>query len=156
MLPVEPDRGLLLYGVLDIVFAIAYLYIGTVVVPSRSLAVNLLVYALVGILLASGVALILRKKWSRYVGIAAAGFGLAVTVFIITALVLSSAYLKGVYGGFGKGAATICLLAAALSVEVFGLLPAFQLRFLLRPEVRRRLDGEPPAAASPALEKNAA
>ncbi len=157
MLPVEPDRGLILYGILDIAFAIAYLYLANVVVPSRSPVVNLVVYALCAILVASGVALILRKKWSRYVGLAAAGCGLAFTISIITALIMSSAYLSGVYGGFGKGAATICLMAAALAVEVFGLLPAFQLRFLLRPEVRRRLDGDPPPAEPAAPpEKNAA
>jgi len=155
MLPVEPDRGLITYGVLDIVFGWAYLYLGLSVAPSRSPMVQGLVWILFSVLVLSGVALILRRRWSGWVGLAGAGVVLGFTLFLISALALSAAYLRGVYGGFGKGAATICILAAFLAVEVFGLLPVFQIRFLLRPEVRRRLrppagpTAAPPADATP-------
>lgn len=151
MLPVEPDRGLITYGVLDIAFGIAYLYLGLEVAPSRSGSVKLLVWALFVGLVLSGAALIARRRWSGWVGLAVAGLLLTFTLFLISALALSASYLRGVYGGFGKGAATVCLLAAFLAVEVFGLLPVFQIRFLLRPEVRRRLRGGPPEdSATPA------
>jgi hypothetical protein len=169
MLPVEPDRGLFVYAALDVAFAFLYLYIGFALAPSRSPFVQAMVWILFVIMVGSGVCLALRQKWSRWVGLGAAVVVLLVCAFLITALLMSSAYLKGVYGGFGKGAATVCLLAAALSIEVFGLLPAFQIRFLLRPEVVARLERRPakvsvaPAAkpedkpsVAPAGEKDAA
>ena len=47
-------------------------------------------------------------------------------------LVVSSAYLRGVYGPLGQGIAVMTLLVAALVVEGFALLPLFQLRVLRR------------------------
>ena len=58
---------------------------------------------------------------------------------MIALLVASAAYLRGIFGGFGEGAALLCLVVIALVVEVMVLLPAFQVRFLLRDDVRRQL-----------------
>ena len=57
-------------------------------------------------------------------------------VLIITGLLLSWVYLRGIYGGVGYGAAVLSLLVAAVVFEVVGLVPAMQLRALLRREVR--------------------
>jgi len=45
---------------------------------------------------------------------------------------LSCAFLYGVYGDWGKAATRLSLLVAVGVVTIYGLLPAFQLRWLLR------------------------
>jgi hypothetical protein len=59
-----------------------------------------------------------------------------VTTFVlILLLVASAAYLHGIYDGIGQAGAALAILAALLSIEVVGLVPALQLVHLWR---RRR------------------
>ena len=121
-----------LYGILDLSFAALYAFIAFVAAPSREWAYPTGV-AIVCILLAgAGVGLLLGKSWGRLLALIASWTLLAGCAAVITALVFSSAYLRGVYGGFGRGAALVCLLFAALVFELAGLFPIFQIRFLRR------------------------
>jgi hypothetical protein len=89
------------------------------------------------LLTATAVGLLLRARWGRLLGLGTS-VALLVCAFVsIALLVASAAYLRGIFGGFGEGAALVCLVAVALLVEVMVLLPAFQVRFLLRDDVRR-------------------
>jgi hypothetical protein len=77
-----------------------------------------------------------RTLWGWRLGLISGLIGLASGVLIIMGLLLSWVYLRGIYGAVGYGAAVLSLLGAAVVFEVLGLVPAMQLRALLRREVR--------------------
>ena len=124
-------RGIRLYGALDLGFAALYAFLGFGVAASRSTGFQLALGAVIALLAASGVALVVGARGARALGIVAAGALLAFALAVLVGLVASSAYLWGVYGPFGRGLALAALVVAALVVELFALLPLFQLRFLL-------------------------
>ncbi len=137
-------RGSLrLYGALDLAFAALYVAVNFAVVRGRSTAVDVGVAIASALLAASGCALLVGARIARPLGIAAAGMLLALCLALVTALVAGAAYLRGIYGPLGQGMAWVSLIVAALIVELFGLLPIFQLRMLLRDDVKRHLHGEP-------------
>jgi hypothetical protein len=117
---------------LDLVFAAVWAWIGFVVAPSRAVVFSLALGGLCALHVIAGVGLVARTRWARRMGLVAAGVGVAFAATVIVLLVASAAYLDGVYGALGKGMAVLGLVAAAVAVEVFGLLPLCQLRFLLR------------------------
>ena len=77
-----------------------------------------------------------RTLWGWRLGLISGLIGLASGVLVVTGLLLSWAYLRGIYGAVGYGASLLSLLVAAVVFEVLGLVPAMQLRALLRREVR--------------------
>jgi hypothetical protein len=121
-----------LYGALDVMFAAIYVVVGVWIVPSRSAAWNVCVLGAAALLAAAGVGLLVRARWGRAVAFAACGVLLAVAAVALIGLVASSAYLWGVYGALGRGFAIVAIAVAALVVQMFALLPLFQLRFLLK------------------------
>ena len=121
-----------LYGALDVAFAALYAWFGFVFTPGRSTAFNLAL-ALVCVLLAGGGAgLLAGARWGRTLARVACWALLAFSAVVVLLLVVSSAYLRGVYGPLGQGMAVMTLLVAALVIEGFALLPLFQLRALAR------------------------
>jgi hypothetical protein len=120
------------YGILDLGLAALYAWLGFAAVPSRSPTFRVTLIVLVTLLAASGISLLFRARWSRHLGIAASALTLVVAALTILGLVASAAYLRGIYGPLGKGMAIVSLAAAALVVELFALVPLFQLRFHLR------------------------
>jgi hypothetical protein len=120
------------YGVLDLVLSALYAWIGFSIVPSRSLSFRVALIVMITILSASGISLLLRARWSKILGIAASSLTLLLAAGMILGLVASAAYLRGIYGPIGKGMAILSLVAAAVVVELFALVPFFQLRFHLR------------------------
>ena len=56
---------------------------------------------------------------------------------VVALLVMSASFLSGVYGSMGKGAAMFALLGAALVIELCGILPALQHKFLMTRAGRR-------------------
>jgi hypothetical protein len=120
-----------LYGALDLAFAAGYAWLGFVFVPGRSLAFNLALGLVCVLLAVAGVGLVGGLRWGRLAAIVASALLLAFTAVVIVLLIVSSAYLRGIYGTLGQGMAAICLALAALAIEVFALLPLFQLRFLV-------------------------
>lgn len=119
------------YGALDLLFAALYAWFGFVFTPGRSLVFNVALAVVCALLAAGGVGLLAGARWGRAAAIAACALLLAFTAVVLVGLVLSGAYLRGIYGPLGQGMAVMCLLVAALVVEAFALLPLFQLRFLL-------------------------
>jgi len=79
-----------------------------------------------------------RTGW--WLAIGAATGVLLVTVLLIIRVLISAAFLAGVYGAFGKGAAMSGLIGVALLVEVVALVPLLQLKYL-RTRAGRRLYG---------------
>jgi hypothetical protein len=116
----------------------AALYVAAVfLAPKPGWGPRVVVLALAALLLATAVGLLLRARWARAVGLATSVTLLVVAFVAVALLVVSAAYLRGIFGAFGEGAAFVCVVAVALVVELMVLLPAFQVRFLLRDDVRR-------------------
>ncbi len=105
-------------------------------VPWKSPAANVALLAYAALQIATGLCLWRRPRWGWRLGLASGLFGLAAGVLVVTGLLLSWLYLRAVYGAFGYGAAIVSLLFAAAGFQLLGLLPALQLRALLRREVR--------------------
>jgi hypothetical protein len=134
-----------IYGGLDLLFAAVYLFSVTELSPNRhGWAQALLLCLPVGaVAMAAGTltgALVKNPSVARIAWIGAVAGGalmLVVTVVLLALLLASAAFLSGVYGAIGKGAASGVLAAAALIVEVAGILPAFQLKYLMTRGGRR-------------------
>jgi hypothetical protein len=62
-------------------------------------------------------------------------------------LLTTAAYLSGVYGAFGKAAASGATLAVFLVIEAVAFLPALQLKWALTRAGRRAFGLAPKAAA---------
>jgi hypothetical protein len=120
------------YGLCDLGLAALYGWLGFHLLPSRSPLFNGVLGLVVALLALSGLSLLLGARWARAVGLAASLTMLGFVSWILLGLVASSAYLAGVYGPLGKGMAVLSIGIAALVVEVFALVPLFQLRFHLK------------------------
>jgi hypothetical protein len=125
------------------VFAIVYAVAIWKVVPNRlPLAeLHLWTFPIGTLALAAGTLRATPRGWR--IAVIAGSLVLASTVLLIVRLVISAAILAGVYGAFGEAAALLALIAVALVVELFALLPIVQLKYLLG-RAGRRAYGLPP------------
>lgn len=122
----------IIYAILDFTMAGLYIWLFSSLVPSRSGGFTAVVWLLSALLAAGGVGLLTGSSLGRKVAAAACIVMLVACFALILLLVSSAAYLHGIYDGIGQAGAAIALLAAALAVEVIGLLPALQLAHLWR------------------------
>jgi hypothetical protein len=76
-----------------------------------------------------------RIGWWLAVG--AGSLLLLATILLIVRVLISAAFLSGVYGAFGKAAAMSALIGVALVVELVALLPLFQIKYLMTRAGRR-------------------
>ncbi len=120
-----------LYGALDVAFAALYAWIGFVLAPAHWLPFSVGLAFTCVLLAVGGLGLVFHQRWARPAAIAASIVLLVFAALVILGLVASSAYLRGIYGALGQGMAVMALIVAALVIELFALLPLFQLRFLL-------------------------
>lgn len=119
------------YGVLDLLFASLYAYLGFFLAPSRSGAFNGVLAGVVALLALAGLTLVIQGdggRAGRALGMLACAVLLVFCFSVIALLVASSAFLYGVYGALGRGISALSIVAAALVLEGCGLLPLFQLR----------------------------
>jgi hypothetical protein len=58
-------------------------------------------------------------------------------VALIVRILISAAFLAGVYGAFGKAAATFSIVMIALAIEAVALLPIVQVKYLMSRAGRR-------------------
>ncbi len=127
---------------LDVVFAVVYAVILVAVIPTRiaSTAIQLWSLPLCTILMGLGTASIFAPKLrarGRKLAIVGGSLMLASTIVLIARVLVSAAFLAGVYGAFGKAAASFALVAVALTVELVALLPLVQVKYLLSRAGRR-------------------
>jgi hypothetical protein len=127
---------------LDVVFAAVYAVILVAVIPTRiaSTAIQLWSLPLFTIVMALGTASIFAPKLrarGRTLAIVGGSLVLASTILLIARVLVSAAFLAGVYGAFGKAAASFALVAVALTVELVALLPLVQVKYLLSRAGRR-------------------
>jgi hypothetical protein len=130
------------YAGFDFLYA-AFFLVVAVLAPSRHLFEKLVLMGLPLTALAMGVAMFLRGPWGRTIALVGCGCLLGVELLLIVLLLLSAAFLSGVYGSFGSGAAALALVVVALSFELVALLPALQLGYLLTGAGRRAFDLAP-------------
>jgi hypothetical protein len=121
-----------IYGLSDLLLAAVYLILFLFVLPSRSLPLTLFLLLISPITALSGIGILNFSRWGQRLALVCSLAMLCFCAVIIFLLVSSAAYLHGIYGGVGAAGAAIGLIAALLSIEVFGLLPALQLAFILR------------------------
>jgi len=134
-----------IYGALDLISLVIYVVVIAKVSPNRHAWAQALLWLLpvaVGLLGAGtvGAAVLRDARLNRIAWTTAVTGGalmIVVVIVLLCLLLMSAAFLAGVYGAFGKGAAAGCLGAAAAIVELCGLLPAFQLKYLMTRGGRR-------------------
>jgi hypothetical protein len=120
-----------IYGGLDCVFAAVYAIAIWKVIPNRlaSASVHMWTFPVATLAMGAGTLLGGRRGW--WVAVVAGSAILLSTILLIARIVASAAFLAGVYGAFGKAAATFSLVMIALVVELVALLPIVQVKYLM-------------------------
>jgi hypothetical protein len=77
------------------------------------------------------------RRWGWWLALGAASLLVLATILLIVRVLVSAAFLAGVYGAFGKAAAVSALIGVALVVELVALLPLFQIKYLMTRAGRR-------------------
>ena len=131
----DPRRWI--YGVLALVFAVAYVGCLVFVMPNRlpTAAMHLWTIPVFTLVMAIGTIAGGRVGW--WFGVLGGSAVLASTIFAIVRILASAAFLAGVYGAFGKAASTFAVVAVALMIEVVALLPICLVRWLMSRTGRR-------------------
>jgi len=132
---IDPRRWI--YAGLDLAFAIAYVIAIEKVLPNRLPSAQLHLWTLPLAMGAMGVGTLWGERRGWYIALAGGSVLLLSTFLIIVRILISAAFLAGVYGAFGKAAATFSLMAIALVVEVVVLLPLVQVKYLMSRAGRR-------------------
>jgi hypothetical protein len=133
----DPRRWI--YGGLDLGFAAVYAVVIWWGIPSRAPAptLHLACFPAAAAAMATGMFAGGPRGW--WLAAIAASLSLAATIALIGRLLISAAFLAGVYGAFGEAAAAGALVIVALVIELVGLLPVVQLRYLRSAAGRRAL-----------------
>jgi len=139
--PRDPRRRI--YAVLDLLFAAVYAALLVFVIPNRLPLAAAHLWSLPILTLALGAGTLVGGRTGWRLAAAAAALLLVDAIWLLIRILVSAAFLAGVYGAFGDGAAMGGVFAAALVVELVGLLPAFQLKYVLT-RAGRRAFGLPP------------
>ena len=119
------------------VFAAAYAAAIWKVIPNRlpSAAAHLWTFPIATLAMAAGTLLGGRRGW--WIAVIGGSAVLLSTFLLIVRIVISAAFLAGVYGAFGKAAATFALVMIALVIELVALLPIVQVKYLMTRAGRR-------------------
>jgi hypothetical protein len=141
--PFRRDPRPYIYAGLNLVLAAVQLYVLVEVTPNRHAWAQALLLALPFATIGLGVAMLFRKPLAWRAAVAFGAVVLLVTIAVLGLLLMSAAFLSGVYGAFGTGAAMGILGAAALIVELVALVPVLQLSYLCS-RAGRRVFGLPP------------
>lgn len=141
---VRRDLRPLIYLVLDVLFAVIYLYVLVAVIPNRLMSALIHLYALPVCMLGMGagmaIQLLLGEQRARigwWIAVVSGSLMILSTILLIIRVLVSAAFLSGVYGAFGKAAATSALIGVALVIEVVALVPLFQVKYLMTRAGRR-------------------
>ncbi|MDB4954760.1 MAG: hypothetical protein JWO36_2329 [Myxococcales bacterium] len=134
-------RPFIYYG-LGQLFAVGYAYVISAVIPNRlpSAQIHLWSIPVCTQVMALGMLGILgerTRKLGWWTSVGAGSLLLLSTIVLIVRILVSAAFLAGVYGAFGQAAASFALIAVALIVEVVALLPIVQIKYLMSRTGRR-------------------
>ena len=126
-----------IYGGLDVLFAAVYAIAIWKVIPNRlaSAAAHLWTFPVATLVMAAGTLLGTRRGW--WIAVIGGSAVLLAMVLLIVRILISAAFLAGVYGAFGKAAATFALVMIALVIELVAILPIVQVKYLMTRAGRR-------------------
>src|SRR5215468_5405016 len=131
----DPRRWI--YGGLDLAFAITYGVLLVFVMPNRLPLASLHLWTLPIFTAAAGVGMLVGGRIGWWIAVAG-GSAVLLSIFgLILRILISAAFLSGVYGAFGKGAVVFAIVLVALVVELVGLLPIIQVKYLMSRAGRR-------------------
>lgn len=135
--PATADKRRWIYGGLAAGFAVIYAFCMWKVIPNRlpSAMLHLATVPAFTLLMATGTLMGGRLGW--WLAVVSGSIVLLSTIILIARILASAAFLAGVYGAFGKAASTFALVSVALLVEIVGLLPICQVKFLMSRPGRR-------------------
>lgn len=129
--PPSKDPRPWIYGGLDLLFAISQAILIWRVVPNRLPSAAFHLWTLPIAMFAMGIGTLLRSRIGWKLAVVAGSVALLSTVLLIARIIVSAAFLSGVYGAFGKAAAMTALTSVALIVELVALLPIVQVKYLM-------------------------
>jgi hypothetical protein len=140
--PARRDVRPYVYLALNQIFVVVYVYVLVAVIPNRLLSAALHLWALPVLvqLMALGMAARLVGQLRRagwWLAVVAGSLMILATILLIVRILVSAAFLSGVYGSFGKAAAMSALIGVALVVEIVALVPLFQVKYLMTRAGRR-------------------
>ena len=138
--PMIPDRRRWIYGGLDIAFGVMQAILIWKVVPNRLPSASFHLWTLPVTTFAMGVGTLLGGPRGWRIAVYAGSAALLSTILLIARIIVSAAFLSGVYGAFGKAAAMTALISVALLVELVALLPIVQVKYLMTRAGRRAFD----------------
>ncbi len=137
----DPRRWI--YVGADLVFTIGYLWAFSDLLNNRFGWARGILYILpiCTLMMAIGTMVSRRLGW---IAVVVGGTGMLLwTVAFIILLLVTASYLSGVYGAFGKAAASGVILSTAFVVQFAATLPALQLKWVMT-RAGRRSFGLPP------------
>jgi hypothetical protein len=131
-----------IYLAIDQIFVAAYFYMLAAVIPNRLPTAKANLYAIPVILQfvmlgTATIAVPSLRKIGWWVVVIGQSLLVALTIVLIARVLISAAFLSGTYGAFGKAASMTALMGVAIVVEVVGLLPLFQIKYMLSKAGRR-------------------
>ena len=136
-LPPRPDVRRWIYGGLDLLFGAVYAFVVWKVIPNRLPSAAFHLWTLPACTLALGAGTLAGGRHGWWAAIVAGSALLLSIIVLIVRILISAAFLAGVYGAFGKAASTFAIIAVALIVEAVALLPIVQIKFLMTRAGRR-------------------
>src|SRR5262245_32049124 len=131
----DPRRWI--YGGLDLAFAVTYGILLLFVIPNRLPLATLHLWTLPAFTAAMGAGMLVGGRIGWWIAVAGGSAVLLSTFGLIVRILISAAFLSGVYGAFGKGAVVFAIVLVALVVELVGLLPIIQVKYLMSRTGRR-------------------
>jgi len=135
--PVVEDPRRWIYGGLASLFAIVYAVLIWKVIPNRLPSAQLHLATIPAFTLLMAVGTLIGGRHGWWLAVVGGSIVLLSTIMLIARILASAAFLAGVYGAFGKAASTFAVVSVALLVEVVGILPICQVRFLMSRRGRR-------------------
>ncbi len=134
---VRRDPRRMIYGVIALVFVVVYAVVMLSVIPNRLPSAMLHLATIPMFTLVMAIGTLLGGRFGWWLAVISGSVILLSTILLIARILVSAAFLAGVYGAFGKAASTFALVAVALIVEVVALLPICQVKFLMSRAGRR-------------------
>lgn len=135
--PLYRDPRRKIYGVLAVIFWLVYTVCVVKVIPNRLPSALLHLWAMPVFTFFMAIGLLVGNRHGWWLAVISGTVVIASAIMLILRILVSAAFLAGVYGAFGKAASTFALVAVALLVEVVVLLPLCAVRFLMSRAGRR-------------------
>ncbi len=133
-----------IYAALDEILFVAFFIVLSEVIPNRMKSATIHLWTLPiliqGMAIGMGCHMNPRAKVRRigwWIAVVSGSLLLLSTILLIVRVLVSAAFLAGVYGAFGKAAAMSALIGVALVIEVVALIPILQVKYLMTRAGRR-------------------